>query len=89
HHLRYESLKRQLDIHNQEVSVQNYLDLTNRSKAFDEWLYHKIGFDWVKAEVVKDPPEKIKAKAKKEGLLNFQLLKYLDKPEQSVDLISA
>lgn len=89
HHLRYPSLKRQLDAHYEEVSVQNYLDLTNRSKAFDEWLYHNIGFDWVKAEVVKDAPEKIKAKAKKEGLLNFQLIRYLDKPEHSVDLISA
>ncbi len=45
--------------------------------------------DWVKAEVVKDSPSKIKSKAKKEEHLNFQLLNRLDKTEQSVDIVSA
>ncbi|RKG30530.1 phospholipase D family protein [Acinetobacter tianfuensis] len=87
--LRFEGLKEQLQLHDQDVSVQNYLDLANRSHAFDHWLNHSIQLDWVKAEVVKDSPSKIKAKAKKEEHLNFQLLNRLDKPTQSVDIISA
>ncbi len=87
--LRFDSLKRQLDDYNQEATVVNYLDLANRSHAFDDWLNNKIQFDWVKAEVVKDSPSKIKSKAKKEEHLNFQLLNRLDKPEQSVDIVSA
>lgn len=87
--LRYEGLKQQLADYNQEATVVNYLDLANRSHSFDEWLNNKIQFDWVKAEVVKDSPSKIKAKAKKEEHLNFQLLNRLDKPIQSVDIVSA
>ncbi|MCL6248913.1 phospholipase D family protein [Acinetobacter sp. ANC 4945] len=87
--LRFDSLKQQLDDYNQEATVVNYLDLANRSHAFDDWLNNKIQFDWVKAEVVKDSPSKIKSKAKKEEHLNFQLLNRLDKPEQSVDIVSA
>ena len=87
--LRFDSLKQQLQAHNQEVTVQNYLDLANRSHAFDTWLNSRIQLDWVKAEVVKDSPSKIKARAKKEEHLNFQLLKHLEQPEQSVDIVSA
>ena len=87
--LRYDSLKQQLEDYNQEATVVNYLDLANRSHAFENWLNNQIQFDWVKAEVVKDSPSKIKAKAKKEEHLNFQLLNRLDKPEQSVDIVSA
>ncbi|WP_287908258.1 phospholipase D family protein [Acinetobacter sp.] len=87
--LRFDGLKQQLDEFYQEVTVQNYLDLANRSHAFDKWLNNSIQFDWVKAEVVKDSPSKIKSKAKKEEHLNFQLLNRLEKPEQSVDIVSA
>ncbi|OAL80915.1 phospholipase [Acinetobacter sp. SFB] len=87
--LRFESLKQQLEQHSQTVNVQNYLDLANRSHAFEKWLNSSIQFDWVKAEIVNDSPSKIRAKAKKEQHLNFQLLNRLDKPEQSVDIISA
>ena len=62
--LRFEGLKEQLEQHDREVSVQNYLDLASRSHAFENWLNNSIQLDWVKAEVVKDPPSKIKAKAK-------------------------
>ncbi|WP_420791314.1 phospholipase D family protein [Acinetobacter schindleri] len=89
HRLRFESLKQQLKAHQDDPRVQNYLDLANRSKAFDKWLDHNIQLDWVEAEVVKDPPTKIKSKAKKEEHLNFQLLQHLEKPEQSVDIVSA
>ena len=37
----------------------------------------------MEAEVVKDPPSKIKSKAKTEDHLNFQLLQHLEKPEES------
>lgn len=87
--LRFEGLKEQLEQHDREVYVQNYLDLASRSHAFENWLNNSIQLDWVKAEVVKDPPSKIKAKAKKEEHLNFQLLNSLDKPTQNVDIISA
>lgn len=87
--LRYESLKEQLTQHYEEATVQNYLDLTNRSNDFDNWLSHHIQLDWVKAEVVKDSPDKIKDKAKKEQHLNFQMVKHLEKPQHNVDLISA
>lgn len=87
--LRFEGLKQQLNDFNQEITVQNYLNLANRSHAFDNWFNNQIQFDWVKAEVVKDSPSKIKAKAKKEEHLNFQLLNHLSKPEQSVDIVSA
>ncbi|MDM1291633.1 phospholipase D family protein [Acinetobacter indicus] len=89
HHLRYESLKQQLEDHSAEVAVQNYLDLATRSQAIEQWFNHKIQFDWVKAEVVKDSPSKIKDRAPKEELLNFQLLSHLEKPTESVDIISA
>ena len=87
--LRFEGLKQQLDEHSQSINVQNYLNLANRSHAFEQWLNSGIQLDWVKAEVVNDSPSKIRAKAKKEQHLNFQLLKHLEKPEQSVDIISA
>ncbi|WP_445116666.1 phospholipase D family protein [Acinetobacter sp. WZC-1] len=87
--LRYPDLKEQLTRHYKEITVQNYLDLSNRSNDFDNWLNNHIQLDWVKAEVVKDSPEKIKDKAKKEQHLNFQMVKRLETPEHSVDLISA
>lgn len=87
--LRYEGLKNQLAQHYQEVTVQNYLDLANRSQAFEHWLNDSIQFDWVKAEVVKDSPSKIKSRAKKEEHLNFQLQTHLEKPMESIDIISA
>ncbi|QCO20159.1 phospholipase D family protein [Acinetobacter cumulans] len=87
--LRFPELKQQLEKHDQEVTVQNYLNLANRSHAFDNWLNNSIQLDWVKAEVVKDSPSKIKAKAKKEEHLNFQLLNHLDHPNESIDIVSA
>lgn len=87
--LRYDGLKEQLTKHYQEITTQNYLDLSNRTHDFDHWLNHNIQLDWVKAEVVKDSPDKIQAKAKKEQHLNFQMVKRLDDPKQNVDLISA
>ena len=87
--LRFDGLKQQLEAYNKEATVVNYLDLANRSHAFENWLNNDIQFDWVKAEVVKDSPSKIKSKAKKEEHLNFQLLNHLDKPEHSVDIVSA
>lgn len=87
--LRYHDLKRQLEDHYQEITVQNYLDLSNRTHDFDRWLKNDIQLDWVKAEVIKDSPEKINAKAKKEQHLNFQMVERLEKPESSVDIISA
>ena len=87
--LRYEGLKQQLTAHYQEKSIQNYLDLSNRTHDFDQWLSSGIKLDWVKAQVIKDSPDKIKSKAKKEQHLNFQLIERLEKPENSVDIISA
>jgi putative cardiolipin synthase len=89
HALRFPSLRQQLEAHHQDPATQNYLDLANRSKAFDTWLEHNIQLDWVEAEVVKDSPSKIKDKAKTEEHLNFQLLQRLEKPETSVDIVSA
>ena len=89
HHLSYESLKRQLDEHYERVTVQNYLDLTSNSQAIDSLRRRDIQLDWVKAEVVKDSPDKIKSKAKKKEHLNFQLIQQLEQPEKNVDLISA
>ena len=89
HRLRYPDLKQQLDQYFSKVSVQNYLDLTTRSHAFDQWLNNNIQLDWVKATVVKDSPDKIRAKAKKEQHLNFQLIKNIEKPQENLDLISA
>ena len=89
HHLSYESLKRQLDEHYERVTVQNYLDLTSNSQAIDSLMSRDIQLDWVKAEVVKDSPDKIKSKAKKKEHLNFQLIQHLKQPEKNVDLISA
>lgn len=87
--LRYEGLKQQLAEHYEAVSVQDYLNLSNRTHDFDNWLNNNIQLDWVKAQVIKDSPEKIKSKAKKEQHLNFQMVQRLDKPEKSVDIISA
>ncbi|AOA60002.1 phospholipase [Acinetobacter larvae] len=87
--LRFDSLKQQLTTHYQKVTVQNYLDLSNRSNDFEKWLNQNIDLNWVKAEVVKDAPDKIKARAKKEEHLNFQLIQNLQTPVQHVDLVSA
>ena len=89
HHLSYESLKQQLDEHYQQITVQNYLNLAKHSYTIDSLMNRNIPLDWVKAEVVKDSPDKIRAKAKKEEHLNFQLINHLEKPEQNIDLISA
>ena len=87
--LRYEGLKQQLTTFYEKASIQNYLDLSNRTHDFDNWLNDNIQLDWVKAQVIKDSPEKIKSNAKKEEYLNFQLVQRLEKPEKSVDIISA
>ncbi len=87
--LSYDSLKTQLENHYQDITVQNYLNLANRSHAFDSWLHNNIQFDWVKAEVIKDSPDKIKNTAQAEQHLNFQMVHHLDKPTSSVDLVSA
>ena len=89
HYLRYPELKQQLDQHYELATVQNYLNLAARSHAFDQWFNNNIQFDWVQAKVVKDSPDKIRAKAKKEQHLNFQLIKNLEKPEDNIDLVSA
>ena len=89
HRLSYESLKQQLDEHYKRITVQNYLDLTSNSQAIDSLMSRNIPLDWVKAEVVKDSPDKIKSKAKKKEHLNFQLIQQLEQPEKNVDLISA
>lgn len=87
--LTFEDLRQQLNDHYHLANVQNFLSLTERSNAFDEWLNKDIRFDWVKAQVVKDSPEKIKSKAHKKEHLSFQLINRLEKPEQSLDLVSA
>lgn len=87
--LRYEGLKQQLINNYQQASVQNYLNISNRSNDFDHWLEQHNDWEWVKAEVVKDSPDKIRAKAKKEQQLNFQLQNRLEVPTDDVDLISA
>lgn len=87
--LRFDGLKEQLNAHYQEQTVQNFLDLAYRSKKFETWLKHNIQLDWVKAEVVKDSPDKIRGTAPPEDFLNAQLLSKLDEPKQSVDIISA
>ena len=89
HRLSYDSLKQQLDEHYKRITVQNYLDLTSNSQAIDSLMSRNIPLDWVKAEVVKDSPDKIKSKAKKKEHLNFQLIQQLEQPEKNVDLISA
>lgn len=89
HRLSYESLKQQLDEHYKRITVQNYVDLTSRSQAIDSLMNRDISLEWVKAEVVKDSPDKIKSKAKKEEHLNFQLINHLEQPEKNIDLISA
>lgn len=87
--LRFPSLKEQLTRHYEEVTVQNYLDLSNKSHDFEDWLNQSIQLDWVEAKIIQDSPEKVKAQAKKEQHLNFQLIERLKKPEKSVDIISA
>ena len=89
HRLSYDSLKQQLDEHYKRITVQNYLDLTSNSQAIDSLMSRNIPLDWVKAEVVKDSPDKIKSKAKKKEHLNSQLIQQLEQPEKNVDLISA
>lgn len=89
HRLSYESLKQQLDEHYKRATVQNYLDLTGNSQVIDSIISRDIPLNWVKAEVVKDSPDKIKSKAKKQEHLNFQLINHLEQPEKNIDLISA
>lgn len=87
--LRFPELRASLAEHALDATVKNYLDLANRSQAFEKWLNNEISLDWVNADVVKDSPSKIKQRATKDQHLNFQLLAHLDKPEQSIDIVSA
>lgn len=87
--LRYEGLKQQLQDHFEQGTVKNYLEISNESHNFDHWLEEDVKLDWVTAKVIKDSPDKIKAKAKKEQHLNFQMVERLSIPEKNVDLISA
>ncbi|WP_111896185.1 phospholipase D family protein [Acinetobacter sp. MB5] len=89
HRLRYEGLKQQLTEHYQKATVQNYLGLANRTYVFDEWMHHQIHFDWVKAHVVKDSPDKIRGQATGDDYLKEQLKKELISPQHNVDIISA
>ena len=87
--LSYASLNHQLEVHYQQINVQNFLDMTSNSQVIDALLAQQLQLNWVQAEVVKDSPDKIKSKAKKSEHLNFQLLSHLDRPEQNIDFISA
>ncbi|MEB3754540.1 phospholipase D family protein [Acinetobacter sp. MD2(2019)] len=89
HQLRYASLKQQLDAHYKKITVQNYLNLANHSRDFDTWLNKSIEFDWVKAVVVKDSPNKIRDQATAPEYLNTQLSQYVEKPQHNLDIISA
>lgn len=89
HQLRYASLKQQLDEHYQKITVQNYLNLANHSRDFDQWLDRSIRFDWVDAFLVKDSPNKIRNKAQPNEYLNAQLSRYIDPPQHNIDIISA
>lgn len=89
HQLRFESLNQQLNEFYQEFSVQNYLDLTNRSQDFDRWLHYDIRFAWVDAKVVRDPPAKIRNQATPEQHLNHQLLESVAAPKRHLDIVSA
>lgn len=87
--LRYEGLKDQLTQNYQEASTQNYLDLAYHSKTFEREFNHDIQLNWTQAEVISDPPGKIKGTASTEEYLSHQLLQKLDQPEHSLDIISA
>ena len=89
HHLSYASLKQQLDTYYQKATVQNYLNLTNQTQVIDQLIHQNLPLDWVKAKVVQDSPDKVRAKAKKEEHLNFQLINHLEKPEKNIDFVSA
>ncbi|MEB3768381.1 phospholipase D family protein [Acinetobacter sp. MD2] len=89
HQLRYASLKKQLDQHYQQVTVQNYLNLANHSHDFDEWLNKSVQFDWVQALVVKDSPNKIRNQAQPQDYLNTQLSHAISTPQHNIDIISA
>lgn len=89
HTLRFESLNKQLDDYYKEISVQNYLDLANRSQDFERWLHYDIRFSWVTAHVLKDSPAKIRNQSSPEQYLNQQLLKKLSAPSTHLDIISA
>lgn len=89
HQLRYDNLKQQLTEHQQRIVVQNYLNLANRANEFNDWLYHDLKLDWVKAKVVHDKPEKIHGTAQPNDYLQAQLSQYLDKPKHNIDIVSA
>lgn len=87
--LSFESLKQQVADHSQLATVQNYLNLTSRTNTFDQWLKNDIQLNWVKAHVVKDPPNKTKSLAKEDEYLYHQLGQSLEAPQHSIDIISA
>ncbi|MFT4020209.1 MAG: phospholipase D family protein [Acinetobacter sp.] len=89
HRLRYAALKEQLETHYKLATMQNYLNLANHSNNFDQWLTFNPDFEWVKAVVVKDSPNKIRDQAQPEDYLNTQLRHYSQVPTKTVDIISA
>lgn len=89
YNLDFYSLKQQVTDHSRLATVQNYLDLAARGRAFEQWLENDIQLNWVEASVVKDPPNKIKGLAEEDEYLAAQLAEQLEHPKSQVDIISA
>ena len=89
YNLDFYNLKQQVAEHSQLATVQNYLDLTARGRAFEQWLENDIQLNWVEATVVKDPPNKVKNLAEDHEYLYAQLSEQLEQPQTQVDIISA
>lgn len=47
-----------------------------------------LPLEWAKAHLVSDPPEKIQAQAQTDALIGEQMLRAIDTPQRSLDLVS-
>ncbi len=89
HQLTLDQLRRQLGDYRATIPAQNYLEIAKEQAEFYKWLQRIPDLDWVNANLVLDPPEKINDTADSEQYLLAQLQKLINPPKGNLDIISA
>ncbi len=89
HQLTLDQLRRQLGDYRATIPAQNYLEIAREQAEFYNWLQKTPDLNWVNANLVLDPPEKINDKANSDQYLLAQLQKRINPPKGNLDIISA
>jgi putative cardiolipin synthase len=71
-----------------DPGAQIYLQAVARSRFVDDLLADRLAIEWAPVRMVSDDPGKVLDQAPSETLLLARLMQLLDRPAESVDLIS-